>query len=69
MCLDQFDKIEGFYYRRNGEWAKFKESSHVPTQNMVTESFKRLDLTGDGLADLIFVDTQNGDVVWMENLG
>jgi hypothetical protein len=47
----------------------FKTFSHIPTENISTQFVKRVDLAGGGLTDLMFVDSQTGDVVWMENLG
>ncbi|KAJ5683132.1 hypothetical protein N7462_006297 [Penicillium macrosclerotiorum] len=69
VCLDSIGAVEGFYERAEAhQWESFQPfpaSPSVPIQDSAT---KRIDLTGDGLADLLR-EEPNGEMLWYPCLG
>ncbi|KAG4271555.1 hypothetical protein FPRO04_10846 [Fusarium proliferatum] len=69
VCLDEVNRLEGFYSQYDEGWVGYTTFSLIPNRDTTTVSFKQLDLTGDGLADLVAVDPVNREIMWQENLG
>ncbi|KAI9845919.1 MAG: hypothetical protein M1837_004455 [Sclerophora amabilis] len=69
VCLDGSAKMGGYYQRRDSGWEEFTDFSSVPTMDVNDPSVKRIDLTGNGLRDLLLLDEQTGELVWYECLG
>lgn len=45
--------MHGYYSLENGEWQNFKPFDQMPNINLSHPDVKQIDLTGDGLADLL----------------
>ncbi|KAF5617829.1 insecticidal toxin complex [Fusarium tjaetaba] len=69
VCLDDVNKLEGFYHQHDEQWVGFTTFSSIPNRDTTAVFFKQLDLTGDGLADLVAVDPVDREIIWQENLG
>ncbi|KAF5723683.1 hypothetical protein FMUND_1617 [Fusarium mundagurra] len=69
VCLDDVNKLEGFYHQHDEEWVGYTTFSSIPNRDTTAVFFKQLDLTGDGLADLVAVDPVDREIIWQENLG
>ncbi|KAF5636143.1 hypothetical protein F52700_5457 [Fusarium sp. NRRL 52700] len=69
VCLDDTSKIEGFYHQNNEEWVGYTTFPSIQNQDTGAEFYKQLDLTGDGLADLVAVDPVSNELLWHKNLG
>ncbi|KAF5982997.1 insecticidal toxin complex [Fusarium coicis] len=69
VCLDDVNKLEGFYHQHDEEWVDYTTFSSIPNRDTTVGFFKQLDLTGDGLADLVAVDPVDREIIWQENLG
>ncbi|EPS32168.1 hypothetical protein PDE_07128 [Penicillium oxalicum 114-2] len=71
ICLDSTGALEGFYERSDAEaqqWTPlipFPSTPSVPIQGSAT---RRIDLTGNGLADLLHEEL-NGEIFWYPCLG
>ncbi|RKL38866.1 hypothetical protein BFJ72_g6996 [Fusarium proliferatum] len=69
VCLDGTNKIEGFYHQDKEDWVGYTTFSSIPNQDKAATSYKHLDLTGDGLADLVAIDPVSNELLWQKNLG
>ncbi|KAF5966171.1 SpvB-domain-containing protein [Fusarium bulbicola] len=69
VCLDDVNRLEGFYHQCDKEWVGYTTFSSIPNRDTTVVPFKQLDLTGDGLGDLVAVDPVNKEILWQENLG
>ncbi|GAB1312346.1 SpvB-domain-containing protein [Madurella fahalii] len=50
-------------------WAPLRPFPATLNRRLDEVEVKRIDLTGDGLGDLLMVDNENGEMVWHESLG
>ncbi|KAF5683976.1 insecticidal toxin complex [Fusarium circinatum] len=69
VCLDEVNRLEGFYHQYDEKWVGYTTFSSIPNRDTTAVFFKQLDLTGDGLADLVAVDPVNREIMWQENRG
>nr|RBQ84596.1 hypothetical protein FVER53263_10758 [Fusarium verticillioides] len=69
VCLDDINRLEGFYHQYDEGWIGYTTFSSTPNRDTTAVFFKQLDLTGNGLADLVAVDAVNREIMWQENLG
>jgi len=52
-----------------GGWMPYQQFPSVLNKNISDNNVKRLDLTGDGLADLLLAGDVVGDLTWYQSLG
>ncbi|WP_299518806.1 SpvB/TcaC N-terminal domain-containing protein [uncultured Serinicoccus sp.] len=57
----------GFHERRDRDWTPFRPFEAAPTVPPDDEQVRLVDLTGDGLADLLLSD--NDGLTWLDSLG
>ncbi|OJJ43116.1 hypothetical protein ASPZODRAFT_74951, partial [Penicilliopsis zonata CBS 506.65] len=69
VFMDAMGVPTGFFERTpDGEWAAFQSMTSVPQLSLSDQSTKRVDLTGNGLPDLLHQEP-TGCLVWYECLG
>ncbi|KAF4443777.1 rhs repeat-associated core domain [Fusarium acutatum] len=69
VCLDDTNKIEGFYHQEKEDWVGYTTFSSIPNQDTAAVFYKQIDLTGDGLADLMAIDPVSHELLWQNNMG
>lgn len=73
VCLDSQGQLHGYYERLdvaddiNG-WSTFIPFTSIPNVNLMSDDIIRMDLTGDGLLDLLHAETGPEDVIWQASL-
>ncbi|KAK6523170.1 hypothetical protein TWF694_006065 [Orbilia ellipsospora] len=72
VCIDDNGKIQGYYRFRNRgdrEFRDFIKFKSAPNIDLTNSNIKRIDLTGNGLSDLLLQDSLSNDLLWYESLG
>lgn len=70
VCTDADGRIQGYHERENADsWSEYSVFSDVPTESTVASSMISIDLTGDGLADLLGIGPDGQELIWRQNLG
>lgn len=60
--------LPGFYeHDPSAGWAPFQPTRHALNRNLAAQNAKLIDITGDGLADVMVID--DNEIVWHESLG
>ena len=60
--------LEGFTERLNKGWTDHEKFTSVPNSNISTPAMRRLDLTGDGLQDLLWSNNESNAIIWQQCL-
>ncbi|KAL3467024.1 hypothetical protein BJX64DRAFT_284173 [Aspergillus heterothallicus] len=69
VCLDCTGTLEGFYERGEAQqWMPLEPFPSTPSAPIRDSATKRIDLTGDGLADLLR-EEPSGEMFWYPSLG
>jgi RHS repeat-associated protein len=70
VCLSSSrGTLEGFYERDDDRsWCDFSTFPTSPTDDLAVGDILRMDLTGDGLLDLLHANSSGNGVVWQESL-
>lgn len=71
VFLDAMNRFGGYFQRvaDDDDWEQFVAFESVPSFDGRTGAAMRLDLTGNGLSDLLMMDDSTGELVWYECLG
>ncbi|KAK4451980.1 virulence plasmid 65kDa B protein-domain-containing protein [Podospora aff. communis PSN243] len=55
VCLDRQGHLEGYFERESSDaWSDFSSFPSTPTGSVQSDNFTLIDLTGDGLSDLLY---------------
>ncbi|KAL7904169.1 hypothetical protein GGI35DRAFT_490755 [Trichoderma velutinum] len=69
MCCDRHGKLIGFHERHNAsDWLDLQLFKSVPNFDYRGSEFAMLDVTGDGLQDIIHFDESQDQVLWYASL-
>lgn len=73
VCLDGQGKLHGYYERlgaadESNAWSTFIPFTSIPNVNLMSDDKIRMDLTGDGLLDILHAETGSEDVIWQPSL-
>nr|RBQ97282.1 hypothetical protein FVER53263_20148 [Fusarium verticillioides] len=71
VASDHEGRLTGYRERTDdGDWIPFTDFQSIPNINIQSKNTAKLDLTGDGLDDLVHTDYEAGDeVIWYESKG
>lgn len=69
VVLDSRSRFGGYYQSREGGWEEFVAFESTPSVGASHTTLMRLDLTGNGMSDMLLMDEVSGDLVWYECLG
>lgn len=69
VCLDSNEKIGGYHSRYRSGWKNFVPFMFIPTIDINDPTLMRIDLTGNGLLDLLYFDAYTQQLIWHECLG
>jgi RHS repeat-associated protein len=68
VYLDATGELGGFHERLEEEWTDYSEFPSIPKLSLSDPAIKRVDLTGNGLQDILKED-DFGDLIYYPNLG
>ncbi|KAF5969544.1 insecticidal toxin complex [Fusarium coicis] len=71
VASDHEGRLTGYQERTDdGDWTPFTDFQSIPNINIHSEKTTKLDLTGDGLDDVVNTDYEAGDeIIWYESKG
>ncbi|KKY18165.1 hypothetical protein UCRPC4_g05115 [Phaeomoniella chlamydospora] len=68
IYLDKDGRLDGYQQRVHEEWEDYRKFNAVPNMNISDPSVQRVDLTGNGLQDLLWATDDVNGLTWQKCL-